>query len=145
MFSLNRLLAALIMGGVMTVLMLAFMWKMYQPQATKIAVLAGGLLVAGVLLAVNRSQALIEDTRLMKSMIPHHSIAINNARKAQMSDPRVRELADKIIEAQIREIAQMKLLLQDIDRNGERGSMPLPPRPAVLRPDMGPKIREAVQ
>lgn len=145
MFSINRLLAALIMGGVMTALMLAFMWKMYQPQSTKIAVLVGGLLFAGVLLAANRSQILIDDTRFMKSMIPHHSIAINNARKAQISDPRVRELADKIIEAQVREIAEMKLLLQDIDQNGEQGSNPLPPRPAVLTPDMTPKIREAVE
>ena len=144
-FSLNRLLAALIMGGVMTALMLAFMWKMYQPQGAKVAVLAGGLLVAGVLLALNRSQALIDDTRFMKSMIPHHSIAINNARKAQISDPRVRELADKIIEAQVREIAEMKLLLRDIDQNGERGSKTLPARPAVSTPEMGPKIRKAVE
>lgn len=144
-FSLNRLLASLIMGGVMTALMLGFMWKMYQPHTAKVIVLVGGLLVAVVLLAANRSQALIDDTRFMKSMIPHHSIAINNARKAEISDPRVRELADKIIESQIREIAEMKLLLQDIDRNGERGSEPLPARKAVLTPDMEPKIREAIE
>lgn len=145
MFSLNRLLASLIMGGVMTALMLAFMWKMYQPRAAKIGVLVGGLLVAGVLLAVNRSQALIDDTRFMKSMIPHHSIAINNARKAQISDPRVRELADNIIEAQVREIAEMKLLLKDIDQNGERASDPLPAREAVLTQNMESKIRKAVE
>lgn len=145
MFSFNRLLASLIMGGVMTALMLAFMWKMYQPQAVKFAVLVVGLLVAVILLALNRSQAFIDDTRFMESMIPHHSIAINNARKAQISDPRVRKLADKIIEAQVREIAEMKLLLQDIDRNGERGSELLPAREAVLTPDMQPNIREAVE
>jgi hypothetical protein len=145
MFSLNRLLASLIMGGVMTALMLAFMWKMYQPQAAKIAVLAGGLLVAVILLALNRSQAFIDDTSFMKSMIPHHSIAINNSRRASISDPRVRELADKIIAAQVREIAEMKLLLEDIDRNGERGSQALPARPATLTREMLPKIREAVQ
>lgn len=100
------------------------------------------MLLAAVLLALNRSQTLIDDTGFMKSMIPHHSIAINNSRKAQISDPRVRELADKIIQSQVREIAEMKLLLQDIERNGERGSEPLPARPA---PDMGPKIREAIQ
>lgn len=144
-FSVNRLLAALIMGGVMTAVMLAFMWKMYQPRAAKIAVLAVGLVVAAVLLAANRSQALIDDTRFMKSMIPHHSIAINNARKASISDPRVRELADKIIEAQVREIAEMKLLIGDIERNGERGAQPLPARPATMTPDMLPKINEAVE
>ena len=44
----------------------------------------------------------------MKAMIPHHSIAINNARKASISDPRVRELADKITTSQVRESAEMK-------------------------------------
>ena len=143
-FSLNRLLASLIMGGVMTAVMLAFMWKMYQPQAAKIAVLAGGIAVAAVLLAVNRSQALIDDTRFMKSMIPHHSIAINNSRKATITDPRVRELADKIIESQVREIAEMKALIRDIETNGERGQTPLAAREAKVTPDMLPEIREAV-
>ena len=145
MFSLNRLIASLIMGGVMTAIMLAFMWKMYQPQAAKVVVLIGGLLVAGVLLAVNRSQALIDDTRFMKSMIPHHSIAINNARKAEISDPRVRELADKIIESQVREIAEMKLLIEDINREGKRGTSKLPARSAQVTPDMEPEIRDAVR
>lgn len=130
LLSLNRLISALIMGGVMTALMLAFMWKMYQPRPVKIAVLVGGLAIAGILLAANRSQYLIDDTRFMESMIPHHSIAINNARKAQISDPRVRVLADQIIAAQVREIAEMKRLLQDIERNGEQGRRPLPPAPA---------------
>lgn len=78
--------------------------------------------------AVNRRQALVGDANFMKAMIPHHSIAINNARQAETSDPRIRELADKIIAAQMREIAEMKLLLADIDANGERGTTPLRPR-----------------
>jgi len=78
-------------------------------------------------------------------MIPHHSIAINNARKASISDPRVSKLADEIIASQVREIAEMKLLIEDIDRNGERGEAELPARPATVTPDMEPKIREAVQ
>lgn len=145
MFSLNRLLAALIMGGVMTAVMLGFMWKMYQPQAVKIAVLIVGLLVAGIVLALNRSQALINDTSFMKSMIPHHSIAINNARKANISDPRVRELADKIIKSQVQEIAEMKLLLDDIDAHGEQGVAPLSPERAELTPRMMAEAREAVR
>jgi hypothetical protein len=144
MFSLNRLLASLIMGCVMTVIMLGFMWKMYAGQALKVGVLVLAIIGAVGLLAVNRSQALIGDTAFMKSMIPHHSIAINNARKASISDPRVRELADKIIESQVREIAEMKLLIDDIEANGERGDTPLPAREAVVTPDMLPQIREAV-
>lgn len=91
MFSLNRLIASLVMGCVMAVVMLGFMWKMYEGQGAKIAVLAVAALAGLVLLGVNRSQSLVGDVAFMKAMIPHHSIAINNARKAHISDPRVRE------------------------------------------------------
>lgn len=143
-FSINRLVASLVMGCVMTIVMLGFMWSMYKGMATKIAVVAGALLLGVALLAVNRGQALVGDVAFMRSMIPHHSIAINNARKAAISDPRVRRLADEIIASQVREIAEMNLLIEDIERNGERGAGALPARPAEVTPDMLPKIREAV-
>jgi hypothetical protein len=144
-FSLNRLLAALIMGCVMTAVMLGFMWKMYAGQTLKVAVLVLALLGALGLLAVNRGQALVGDTAFMKAMIPHHSIAVNNARKASISDPRVRELADEIIESQVHEIAEMKALIEDIDENGERGQTRLPPREAEVTPDMVAQVRERVR
>lgn len=144
-FSVNRLVASLVMGSVMTAVMLGFMWKMYEGQRTKLAVVIGSVVLGGVLLAVNRNQRLIDDTRFMRSMIPHHSIAINNARKADLRDPRVRRLADEIIASQVREIREMDLLIRDIERNGRRGNVTLPARPAVVTPDMEPKIREAVK
>ncbi|HEX5973425.1 MAG TPA: DUF305 domain-containing protein [Gemmatimonadaceae bacterium] len=145
MFSWNRLLSSLIMGAVMTIVMLAFMWSMYEGQGLKIGLLAGAAVLGFILLYVNRQQTLVNDTRFMKAMIPHHSIAINNARKADIRDPRVRELADSIISSQTREIREMKLLLQDIERNGARGNTPLPAIPAVVTPGMEPKIRQAVR
>jgi hypothetical protein len=145
MFSLNRLIASLVMAAVMTVVMLGFMWSMYEGKRLKVAILAGAAVLGAALLAVNRAQSLIDDTRFMQAMIPHHSIAINNARKADIRDPRVRKLADEIIAGQVREIAEMKLLIADIERNGRRGDTSLPARPAVVTPDMEPKIREAVQ
>ncbi|MGZ5445366.1 MAG: DUF305 domain-containing protein [Thermoanaerobaculia bacterium] len=145
MFSVNRLVASLVMACVMSVVMLAFMWSMYKGQRTKIAVVVVAGLLGVMLLAVNRRQTVIDDTRFMKSMIPHHSIAINNARKATISDPRVRELADQIIESQVREIAEMKLLIEEIDRNGERGTTALAARSAELTPEMEREAREAVK
>lgn len=128
LFSLNRFVASLLMGAVMTIVMLGFMWSMYRGLAVKLAVLATAFVIGVGLLAANRSQALIGDVAFMKSMIPHHSIAINNARKADISDPRVRALADGIIESQVREIEEMKLLIEDIQSNGERGQRRLPAR-----------------
>ena len=144
-FSRNRMVASLVMGCVMTIIMLGSMWSMYKGKATKMLVLIGAALLGIILLWVNRSQAVIDDAAFMKSMIPHHSIAINNARKASISDPRVRELADEIIQSQVREIAEMKLLLQDIEKNGERGTTELPPRSTEITPEMEQKIKEAVQ
>ena len=75
-------------------------------------------------------------------MIPHHSIAVLTSRRAEISDPRVRELADAIIKAQVKEIAEMKLLLKDIEKNGEMGDgTPIPPRSAKLSPEL---LEEAV-
>ena len=52
----------------------------------------------------------------MKAMIPHHSIAILTSERAHIADPRVRKLADQIIKAQRSEIAEMKALIQDLER-----------------------------
>jgi hypothetical protein len=144
-FSTNRLLASLIMGAVMSVVMLGFMWSMYEGTGIKVAVMVGAGLVGGTLLYLNRGQHLIDDTAFMKAMIPHHSIAVNNARKADIRDPRVRELADEIIASQVREIRQMELLLDDIASHGRRANAPLPARPAELTPDMEREIRAAVR
>lgn len=133
-FSINRLVASLAMGCVMAVVMLTFMWSMYRGTALKIAILAGATAGAAALLAVNRSQAVVSDVAFMKSMIPHHSIAINNSRKASITDPRVRKLADTIIESQVREIAEMKQLLDDIHRHGKRGTAELPARSTHVTP-----------
>jgi hypothetical protein len=145
MFSINRLVASLVMGCVMAIVMLSFMWSMYRGRRIKIAILIGATAGAVILLAVNRTQAVIGDVAFMRSMIPHHSIAINNARKASITDPRVRRLADGIIESQVREIAEMKLLIEDIKRQGKRGTSELPARSAHVTPDMEPAIRAAVR
>ncbi len=144
-FSINRLVASLVMAAVMTVVMLGFMWNMYSGVRVKLTVLTVGALSAIGLIALNRSQALVGDTAFMRSMIPHHSIAINNARRAALSDPRVRQLADQIIESQAREIEKMKLLIEDIDRHGERGTGSLPPGPVEERPEVLSRIRTTVQ
>jgi uncharacterized protein (DUF305 family) len=51
----------------------------------------------------------------MKAMIPHHSIAILTSSRATITDPRVRSLADGIIEAQRLEIDEMKALIADLE------------------------------
>ncbi|MBZ0171746.1 MAG: DUF305 domain-containing protein, partial [Phycisphaerales bacterium] len=74
------------------------------------------LLAGGVFLV--RSQITVCDTDYMEGMIPHHSIAILTSERARIEGPRVRELADEIIEAQRREIKEMEWLIRDIRQNG---------------------------
>jgi uncharacterized protein (DUF305 family) len=66
----------------------------------------------------------------MEAMIPHHSIAIMTSRRAHIRDPRVRELADGILTAQVREIGQMKALVRDLKAHPTPRDAPdLPPPP----------------
>jgi uncharacterized protein (DUF305 family) len=144
-FSVNRLMASLVMACVMSMVMLAFMWSMYKGTRTKVAVLVIAGVLGTILPVSNRSQALIDDTRFMESMIPHHSIAINNARNASISDPRVRKLADQIIASQVREIVEMKLLLDDIATRGKRGTTELDAASAAVTPEIEREARQVLE
>ena len=114
-FSETRTYMALYMGAIMTLIMLAFMLNMYKNRTRNIAIFISALLVFAGALWLVRSQATVDDVDWMKAMIPHHSIAILTSERARISDPRVRELADEIIEAQRREIDEMKRLIEDLE------------------------------
>jgi uncharacterized protein (DUF305 family) len=89
---------------------------MYQDKRANAAIVAGGLALMVVGFWLVRSQATVGDVAWMKAMIPHHSIAILTSTRADIADPRVRKLADEIIETQRREIAEMEFLIGDIER-----------------------------
>tara|TARA_R110002110_G_scaffold117021_39_gene289289 strand:- start:285 stop:737 length:453 start_codon:yes stop_codon:yes gene_type:complete len=114
-FSETRTYMALYMGAVMAVIMLAFMLGMYTNRSANIAIFAGSAVVFAGALFLVRSQTTVEDTSWMRAMIPHHSIAILTSERANISDPRVRKLADDIIKAQRLEIAEMKALITDLN------------------------------
>lgn len=118
-FSETRTYMALYMGGMMSLVMLAFMWGMYKDKAKSWAIVAGSVLLFAVALFLVRSQVTVQDRAWMKAMIPHHSIAILTSERAEINDVRVRELANEIIDAQRREIAVMEWLIQDIKDNGK--------------------------
>lgn len=128
------------------IVMLLFMWGMYKDKTKNIIILGVGALVFAVALWLVRSQATVNDEEYMSAMIPHHSIAVLTSSRAEISDPRVRKLADSIIEAQVKEIAEMKLLLEDIEKNGEMGDgTPLPARTTELTPELLQDAERAVE
>ena len=110
-FSQTRMWMALLMGAVMAVIMLGFMRKMYPSRTTNLAIFGGAVAVFALSLWLVRSQETVDDVSYMKAMIPHHSIAIMTSERAHIKDPEVRKLADGIIDAQVREIAEMKAII----------------------------------
>ena len=128
-FSQTRAWMALLMGAAMAVIMLGFMLRMYASNnGTTLRLLAAGVVVFAGALWLVRSQETVDDVAYMKAMIPHHSIAIMTSERAHIRDPRVRKLADGIIAAQVREIAEMEQLIGELERN------PIPAGAPDLRP-----------
>lgn len=116
-FSQTRAWMAVLMGATMAIIMLAFMPGMYKDKARNTAIFIGAAVVWVLSLWLVRSQSTVDDVSYMRAMIPHHSIAILTSSRAHISDPRVRKLADGIIETQKREIGEMKALIADLDNH----------------------------
>lgn len=115
-FADTRFLMAFYMGAMMAAVMLAFMLGMYRNRKMNAAIFAVSAVVFVVALYLARSQATVGDVAYMKAMIPHHSIAILTSSRANIKDPRVRKLADGIIETQKREIREMDALIRDLEK-----------------------------
>ncbi|MDP1874141.1 DUF305 domain-containing protein [Phenylobacterium sp.] len=131
MFSQTRAYMALVMGAAMAIVMLLFMFGMYPNKGMNLAITAGSLVVFAAALWMVRSQTGVGDVAYMKAMTPHHSIAIMTSERAHIRDPRVRALADEILAAQVREIEEMKALIDDLEENPPPGQAPIlaPRRP----------------
>lgn len=115
-FSETRVYMAFMMGAAMASIMLAFMLNMHPNRRVNNGIFVASAVVFALALWLVRSQTTIEDVSWMKAMIPHHSIAILTSERANLSDPRVRELASQIIESQRREIGEMKALINDLEK-----------------------------
>lgn len=118
-FSETRVYMAIMMGAVMAVIMLLFMWKMYKKKKLNYIILGVSVITFGTSLWLVRSQSTVDDISWMRAMIPHHSIAILTSERANISDPRVQQLSEEIIKAQEKEIEEMKKLIEDIEENGK--------------------------
>lgn len=130
-FSETRIYMALLMGATMAVVMLAFMLGMYKNRNLNIVIFIGAVVVFALTLWLVRSQVTVSGTSYMRAMIPHHSIAIMTSERAGINDARVRKLADGIIAAQNREIAEMRYLIADIANSGAQRNAYQDPEPAV--------------
>ena len=112
-FSLTRFYMTCLGISAMAVIMWFFMRKMYNNKKKNLIVLAGSFVLFVTALSLVRAQSpIIGDVLWMKAMIPHHSIAILTSERADIKDPEVKKLAEDIIQAQKKEIEEMKTMIK---------------------------------
>lgn len=94
------------------------MRNMYHNRKKNIAIVLFGIILFAGALGLMRAQApIIGDVLWMKAMLTHHSIAILTSKRADIQDHKVKKLAEDIIKAQEREIAEMKAMIKRLENN----------------------------
>ena len=82
-FSQTRAWMAVLMGAAISLIMLGFMLHMYPSRRANLGIVAGGVIAFGVGLWLVRSLSTLGVDSWMKSMIPHHSIAVLTSKRAR--------------------------------------------------------------
>ncbi|KAA9325255.1 DUF305 domain-containing protein [Adhaeribacter soli] len=114
--SLSRTYMTLLMVSPMAILMLLMMPMMYKHKKLNRLIMVSALLVFVLTLTFLRKQIPVNDQQYMKAMIPHHSSAIMVSKNADLKDPELKKLSEDIIEAQEKEIRQMKHILHRLNK-----------------------------
>ncbi|CCH03605.1 hypothetical protein FAES_pFAES01115 (plasmid) [Fibrella aestuarina BUZ 2] len=112
----NQFYMAGLMTMPMVIIELLVMSAMYPDKRRNTLILAGSVVALLGFYALIRQQTAISDRQFVKSMIPHHAGAILMAKEARLTDPELQKLSQDIIQAQEKEIAQMKAKLQQLDK-----------------------------
>lgn len=110
--SLSRIYMTVLMVAPMAVVMIIMMGKMYRDKNINTAIITGGILLFILFFIALRTQTPISDTQYMRAMISHHSSAIMTSKNANIKDPEVKKLSEKIIQSQEEEIQQMERILE---------------------------------
>lgn len=114
--NLNRFYMAVAMVAPMVILMLLFMAHMFKVKKLNFALYGIALLLFVGAVAGIRTQAFVGDSQFLKSMIPHHSIAVKTCTYANLKDEEIKELCKQIIKSQEEEITQMKGIMNRLER-----------------------------
>jgi hypothetical protein len=110
--SINNIYMALIMAVPMVIVMLLVMNPMFKKKNLNgvLFITFGALFI--VLFFLIRTQTLISDEQMLRSMIPHHSEAILVCEQSSLTDPDIIALCEEIIQTQEEEIAIMNAFLE---------------------------------
>jgi uncharacterized protein (DUF305 family) len=111
--NLNQLYMAGMMTAPMILFELVLMRAMYPNKKINTAVVIGSAALGILCITGIRTQAVVGDTQLVKSMIPHHAAAILMCEEALLHDVETRALCQSIIQSQQAEIDWMRAKLQE--------------------------------
>ena len=114
--STTRTYIALLMVSPMAIVMMLMMGKMFPNKKLNTGIMLGAVVLFTLVLTGLRTQTPIGDVQYMKAMIPHHSSAILVSKNANLKDPEVIKLSEGIIASQEKEIAEMKAILERMDK-----------------------------
>lgn len=110
--NINQFYMAGLMTSAMVVIEIAIMSMMYDNRKLNIIIIVLSLLALIGCYAGIREQVGVSDKQFLKSMIPHHAAAILMCKSADLSDPEIKQLCNKIIAGQQTEIDQMQAKLK---------------------------------
>lgn len=114
--NLTRAYMVLMMVSPMALMLLFFMPKMFRNKRLNGFVFFACIAVFGLSLDALRTQTAIGDGQYMKAMITHNSSAILTSRNANIKNPEVKKLSDKIIQSRKEEISQMENILDQMEK-----------------------------
>ena len=115
MLSPTRTYMTFLMIAPMVLVMMGFMWGMYKKKTWNYVIMGVAVVTFILCYAGLRQQTFVSDVQWMKAMIPHHSSAIMVSEKAHLTDPEAIKLAEEIIEAQEKEIAEMRRMIYRLE------------------------------
>jgi uncharacterized protein (DUF305 family) len=109
----NQFYMAGMMTAPMVIIEVLLMSAMYPDKRRNAVIMAVTAVLGIMFIAGIRTQAVVGDTQLIKSMIPHHAGAILMCEEARLEDAELRELCQTIIASQQAEIDWMRAKLQE--------------------------------
>jgi uncharacterized protein (DUF305 family) len=113
--NINQIYMAGLMAMPMVIIELLVMGAMYKDKKRNLLIIGCSVVALIVFFSLIRTQAAVGDKQFLKSMIPHHAAAILMVNEADLTDPEIKELANKIITSQQAEIQQMKAKIKELE------------------------------
>lgn len=113
--NLNQFYMAGLMTASMLVIELAVMGAMYSNKKLNAILMVTGVLALVLFWVFIREQTAVAEEQFLKSMIPHHAGAILMCKQATLTDAKVKDLCQSIVESQEKEISEMKAILAGLN------------------------------